>query len=165
MKQLVLFCLLLGVGTLSAQPATELSASGFAPVTFSVPARDMLDRVDAISRWAARENRKGHDIVRESDQTLRVEARRDNAFFYRDRGEEHAFRVRYVMKIQFSDTSCTVRFSVSEIYDKDQLLQTQLSGYFRADGRIKEDFEEVKPSMERTANALLRSLYDVLQRP
>lgn len=165
MKQLLLIGLFLYAGVAWAQPPFELTPNGFAPVTFTVPARDMLDRADRITRWAAKENRKGHDVVRESDQSLRVEARRDNAFFYRDRGEEYAFRIDYVMTIGFTDDTCTVTFSVSDIYGKGRPVQMQLSDYFLSDGRLKEDFRDVKPSLERTANALLRSLYDALQRP
>jgi len=156
--------LLLGFARVTAQQKLELTASGFAPVTFSVPERDMLDRVDIVTRWASKQNRKGYDVVRDSDQSIRVEARRDNAFFYRNRGEEFAFRIRYEMLIRFSGTECTVTFSVKEIYGKGQLVETQLSDYFLDDGRLKSDFIDVKPSLERTANGLLKSLYDALQR-
>lgn len=164
-RRLTLLLLLLLVTAMYAQPRLELTPSGFPPVSFTIPPGNDEDRIETVAAWAAGYNKKGYDISAGSNSSVVVEARRDNAFFYRDRGEEYAFRIRYALSVRFEGTTCHVDFAIREIYGKDKLLESTLADYFLSDGRLKEDFREVKPSIERTANDILGSLYKRLQQP
>lgn len=147
-----------------AQPRVELTPGGFAPVVFAVPAAGDENRMEAVTAWAESYNRQRTDYFERSATSVRIESILENAFFYRNRGEEHAFRIRYGLLVSFApDNTCKVHFSVKEIYDRDRLLESGLSDYFLSDGRIKSDFADVRPSLEKTANDILTSLYNRLQ--
>lgn len=165
MKRSLLLCFFFLGAFAYAQPKLELTPTGFPAIEFAIPPANDIDRLETVAAWASRYNKKGYDILGGTDASVTVEARRDNAFFYRDRGVEYAFRIRYAMTVTFTDNMCRVSFSVKEIYGKDKLLETTVADYFRSDGRLKEDFADVKPSLEKTANEIVRSLYERLQMP
>lgn len=145
-----------------AQPQLKLEATGFAPVTFHIPDAPLEQLLEGVKTWADTYNKKGYDIYDQTDHSLRVDAFKDNAFFYRNRGEEFAFRIRYSLSVTFEQGVCTAFLSVKEIYADGKPTESTLADYFTPDGQLKSDFPEVRPSLEKTANDILLSLYAVL---
>lgn len=158
---LLFFC----TAVLSAQPRTELTPSGFTVVQNSTPALGPEKLIELSNAWATYYNKKGADVFNVSANALTIEAMRENAFFYRNLGEIYQHDIRYALAIEFGpDNIYTMRFTVKEIYIDNVLLPTSMADYFLADGTPKEDFEDVKPSIELSANNILKSFAAFIER-
>jgi hypothetical protein len=160
MKKL-LFLLMIGPA-LFAQDLT-LSATGFEPVSFPRPALTDDKIVEAVKGWADSYNKREHDVFNVTQHSLEVDAMKDNAFYYHNLGELYSYNIKYNLKISFDDKRVWVAFGVKEIYTKRTLLKTAVADFFGPDGNLKEDFSEVKPSLEKTAGKIVRSLAKYLR--
>ncbi|OYQ34076.1 hypothetical protein CHU92_12125 [Flavobacterium cyanobacteriorum] len=164
MKPLVVIAaVFIGVAA-SAQPQrAELTRSGFAPVTVSIPATPNEKLAELTRNWAMETyQRGGYDITGVTGNLLTVSAREDGAFFYRNKGEGFDHDIRYNMELSFAENSYTATFTISEIYANDVRIEYNIPDYFTSAGTLKEDYEEVEPSLENTVNRIIRSHYNFI---
>lgn len=156
MKTIHLFILI--ATTLSfAQEKPELTPNGFAPIVISRPDKTTEKLIEASKAWADSYIKDEHDVYDVTENSLSIDARRENAFFYRNLGETFKYTIRYTLKVSFEDKTCVLTFAVKDIYANRTLTKTTVADFFAPDGRLKEDYEEVKPSLEITAGKILRS--------
>jgi len=121
--------------------------------------------MDAAKSWADGYNKQGADIYDITSNSLKIDAMKDNAFFFRNLGETYSFKFRYTLSVEFGDKTYKLTFRVKEILDPDEkLLNTTIADYFTSEGKLKEDYEEVKPSMENTVNAIIQSFTTYIAR-
>jgi len=157
-----LFFLLLFSPAIFAQQLT-LTATGFEPVSFPRPVMTDDKIVEAVKSWADAYNKREHDVFNVTSNSLEVDAMKDNAFFYHNLGELYSYNIKYNLKISFDAKQVWVAFGVKEIYTKQTLLKTTVADFFDPDGRLKEDFDEVKPSLEETADKVVSALAKYLR--
>ncbi|RZJ34185.1 MAG: hypothetical protein EOO51_10920 [Flavobacterium sp.] len=153
---LIIFVPLIGL----AQEWTVLRPDGFVPVTIPKPNKPIEDIVESSKFWADsfnRNEREAFDVYDVTENGLKIDGFRENAFFNRDRGRIFNYRIRYTLTVTFKDSICTILFSVPEIYTERTLTKIELSDFFASDGQLKTDYDEAKPSLEKTANRILRS--------
>ena len=62
-----------------------------------------------------------------------------------------------------ANNKSTLTFSVKAIYAKEVLVKTTISDFFTPSGNLKEDFIEVKPSLENTAENIVNSFVSYMQ--
>lgn len=146
----------------SAQQA-ELTPSGFEPIEIPRPHKTNEKLIEAARDWSAVYNKQGHDEYNVTSNSLDIDATKDNAFFYRNVGETFTQRIKYTLHVDFTDESVRLQFSVKEIYSKKTLLKMTTADFFLPDGRTKEDMEEAKLSLEKTANNILLSFARFIQ--
>lgn len=156
MKQLYIFLLLIS-GIASAQDKFVLTANGFDPVEIPRPNRTDEKLIEAAKSWNDVYNKQEHDNYDVTTNSLRIEAWRDNGFYYRNVGETYSCNIKYTLSVTFEKNVCRLQFSVKEIYAKQTLLKMTTSDMFTPDGKLKDDFEEAKQSLEKTANNVLKS--------
>ena len=161
MKKILLFLLFLAANGFS-QERFELTPDGFAPVVITRPDKTDEKLIESSKFWAATYNKDEHDVYEITENSLSIDALRNNAFFYRNLGEIFKYRIRYTLKVSFEEKTCTIGFIVKDIYTERTLTKTTIADFYTADGRIKEDYQEVKPSLEITANKILRSYVNAL---
>ncbi|SCY66040.1 hypothetical protein [Flavobacterium caeni] len=146
-----------------AQPSVEMTPRGFAPITIPSPAKPLEKLMEAATAWAPFYNKNGHDVYDVGNNALTVDALRENAYFYRNLGERFDYNIVYTLKIVFNDNrTCTLSFSVKEIYAKEAPVKTTVADFFTPEGKLKEDYLEVKPSLELTANKIVKSFADFI---
>jgi hypothetical protein len=152
------YILLLLVPTATfAQTRLELTTRGFSTIEVPRPEGTVEELVEASRAWAneyRHEQPSVHDVTSNS---LKITAIRNDAFFYRNVGETFRNGVGYTLSVTFTDTACKVTFTINDIYERNTLKEMEISDYFTSDGRPKEDFEDVKPSLEETVNNLVKS--------
>ena len=165
MKILPAILLFFSTLLLTAQPQMEMTPKGFAPVEFKTPQRPNEKLIEAVKAWAPFYNKKGYDIYDVTENSISVDAMREYAYFYRHLGERYDYNIKYGLKITFNENKTyTVVFSVKEVYAKQTLTQTTIADFYTPDGKLKEDFDQVKPSLENTANKIVKSLSDFIAR-
>lgn len=155
-KKQFLFFLFLAASAI-AQPKLELTPQGFLPIEITRPNKTNEKLVELSQSWAAQYNKEGYDVYDATENSLSIDGVRENAFFYRNVGEAFYHKITYTLKITFGEKTCTMAFSVKEIYARKILLETTIADYFTPDGKLKEDMDEVKPSLESTANKIIKS--------
>lgn len=161
--RLLAFFLLVTFAT-SAQ-TLELTPRGFAPVTFKTPNKPSDKLMEAVKTWAATYNKKGHDVYDVTANSATVDALRESAYFYRNLGQRYDYNIVYSLKIDFNDDKTyTLTFSVKQVYAKEVPVKTTVADFFAPDGRLKDDYVEVKPSLENTANKIVSAFVDFLDR-
>lgn len=165
-RLLFLLCLFAIIPANAQPPVLELTSHGFEPVTATIPATPN-DKLIEISRaWAAEANRRqkrGYDITEVTDSSMTISAFRKNAFFFRNNGEMFEYTIRYSMILNFSTSNYTLKFIVSDIYTSDDVLvKYKLPDYFASNGNLKEGYDDLKPSLERTVNELVTSYHDFI---
>ena len=162
----VLFILLLIGAMAAAQPKLmQLQPYGFEPIEVAIPATPNEKLVEVTNSWAQEYNRRedGADITEVTANSITISAFKKNGFFYRNRGEAFEHRIRYTMKFTFYENGYNLVFTVNDIYvDNNVLLEYKLPDYFNSEGKLKEGYENIKPSLENTVNAIVQSHYDFL---
>lgn len=145
------------------QAKTELLPNGtFPPVEEAINSMTNEKFLDATKLWIAEFSRNEFDVTEVTENSLTIDAFRDNAFVYSNRGENFTHKVKYQLKIVKTQNRYSAAFKVTEIHTKKTMLEYNMANYFTSEGKLKEGFEDVKPSMDRTANIILSSLYRYL---
>lgn len=160
-----LIFLFLAAAALAQPPKMELKPNGFDPIEVAIPATPNEKLIEITKAWAQEANRseRGADVTEVTENSLTVSAYKRNGFYYRDRGETHNHRIRYSMKITFYENRYTLAFTVNDIYtDGDKLVSYKLPDYFTSEGKIKEGYTDLKPSLERTVNDIVTSHYNFI---
>lgn len=151
----------------NAQIKIELTPTGFPVINIAKPQKPIEKLMANAKAWPIlfnRNNEYGHDIYDVTENSLSIDAYRENAFYYRNRGEEYQHRIRYTIKVEFGDDIYSLTFLVKEIYYGNSLTKLSVADFFAPDGRLKEDYEEVKPSLEYSANSIVNSFAQYLTR-
>lgn len=159
LKMQHLLSLLLLISTAAITEAKlEMTPKGFLPLEIKTPNKT-LDRLMELSKsWAPYYNKEGYDVSEVTENSLTIEARSENAYYYYNVGVKYNCDIRYSMKIAFKeDKTYTLTFSVKEIYAENVLTKTTTADFFTADGKLKNDFKDAKPSLEKTANSIVKS--------
>lgn len=165
MKILPILILFFSTLFITAQPKMEMTPNGFAPVEFKTPNKPTEKLIEAIKAWAPFYNKRGYDVYEVTENSISVDAMRENAYFYRHLGERYDYNIKYCVKITFNENKTyTVAFSVKEVYAKHALTQTTIADFYTPDGKRKEGFDDVKPSLENTANKIVKSVTDFIAR-
>lgn len=167
MKKILLVLLLLGAVPAFAQTVLELTPQGFPSFTIKRPDLPDDKLIEAVRNWVATYNEKnqyGYDITEVSAAGMTIDAYKRNAFFYNNRGEIYQHRIRYTIKLGFSADNIKVLFSVSEIYAHKKLLELQVADFFLPDGRLKDDYRDAKPSLEKTVNSIVNHFAEFMSR-
>lgn len=141
-----------------AQPTLEMKPNGFASVTINSPNKPLEKLIESATAWAPYYNKKGYDIYDVSDHSITIDAWKENAYFYRNLGERYDYNITYSLKVVFNaDQTYTLTFKVKDVYAKKNLVKTTVADFFTPEGKLKEDFLDVKPSLENTANKIVKS--------
>lgn len=166
MKNTLLLFLFFCSSLAIAQTKLELTPNGFSSLKINSPAKPLEKLMDAAKTWADTYNSKnGADAYDVTSNSLKIDALKDNAFFFRNLGETYSFKIRYTLSVEFGDRTYKLTFRVKEILDSDEkLLNTTIADYFTSEGKLKEDYEEVKLSLENTANAIVNSFATYIAR-
>lgn len=152
---LIFFC----VTSAFSQIEPEMTPEGFAPMVFETPQKTNDKLIEAFKSWAPTYNKKGYDIYDVTENGLSIDAWKTNAYFYRHLGERYNYNIRYTLKVVFNpDKTYTQTFYLKEVYAKEILVKTQLTDFYTPDGKLKEDFEEVKTTLENTVSKIFKSV-------
>ena len=147
-----------------AQPKLEMTPQGFAPVDIPRPPRTNEKLIELSRDWAAEHNRREHDVYDVTQNGLKIDGVRQNAFYYRNRGETYHYNIRYTLAINFGETAVSIHFSVKDIFVRQTLSEKTIADFFAPDGRLKSDYLEVKPSLEETVNKIVGSYIEYISR-
>jgi hypothetical protein len=158
MKHLLKISCLFWITFCSAQTTLELTPQGFASLEFKTPDRPMDELFRVSKSWAPYYNKKGYDIFEVTENSLKIEARVTNAFYSYNVGVKYNYDIVYTMKVVFgADKKYSIAISVKEIYAENVLLKTTVSDFFTEDGKLKDDFRDSKPVLEKTINKIVKS--------
>jgi len=147
-----------------SQEPIELMPNGFPIVTIVKPNIPLENLIEASRSWALFYNKNGADVYEVTSNTLKIDALRKGAFAYYSLGERFTFDVKYTLAVEFGEANYTLKLTVKEIYTDDKLIESTLPDYFTPDGKLKEGFEEIKPSIENTVNKLIASFATYIKR-
>jgi len=158
MKFLLYFFVFFLSAVALAQPKLEMTAKGFPPIELPLPNKPNEKLIESSKAWAATYNKRGYDVYDVTANSLKIDGIKKNAYIYRNLGETFTYNIKYTLEIYFnSDKTYTLAFSVKQIYLKEAPVQTTIADFFMPDGNLKEDFTDVKPSLEDTANKIATS--------
>lgn len=164
MKKLLTICCVFYCCFAFSQEAIELTSNGYPTVTIAKPAVPLENLIDASRSWALSYNKNGADVYEVTSSSLKIDGLRQNAFHYYSLGERYTFDIKYTLAVEFRDTNYTLKFMIKEIYTDGKLIKSTIPDYFTPEGKLKEGFEEIKPSLDSTVNKLLNSFISFLQR-
>jgi hypothetical protein len=163
MKNILAIACLFFITVAYSQPRLELGPAGFPAVKVTIPATTNEKLLELSRNWATEANRRGSfDVSNVTENSMTITAVKENAFFYRNRGEAFEHDVKYDMKLAFNQSSYTVAFIVKEIYHDGVRIESTLPDYFTSDGKLKEDYGDVETSLEATVNNLVKSHYNFI---
>jgi hypothetical protein len=158
MKHLLNIALLFWIAISSAQTKLELTPDGFQPLEMKTPNLPIDQLLQASKSWAPYYNKKGYDVSDVTANSLKIEARAENAFYSYNVGVKYDYDIVYTLKIVFEeDKQYKLSISVKEIYADKVLLKTTTTDFFNAEGKLKDDYRDAKPSLENTINRIVKS--------
>ncbi|HEU4791028.1 MAG TPA: hypothetical protein VFS71_15180 [Flavobacterium sp.] len=142
----------------SAQEKLEMTQKGFLPLEMNIPNQPIHKLIEQSKEWARYYNEKGSDVFDVTENSLTIEARYENAYYYWNLAVKYNFDIKYSLKIVFGENQkYTLTFTVKEIYIDKVPLKTTVADFFTSEGKLKEDFKDVEPSLEKTANRIVNS--------
>lgn len=147
-----------------SQDKIELSPNGFPTVTIVKPNIPLENLIEASKSWALFYNKKGADAYDVTSNSLKIDALKPSAFHYYSLGDPYFFTVKYTLAVEFGEQNYTLKFTIKEIYMKDKLIESTIADYFTPEGKLKEGFEEIKPSLESTVNKMINSFASFIER-
>lgn len=165
MQKLHLFLCLCIASVTMAQPQMELKPYGFDPVEVEIPSITPEKFIELSKSWAATFNRnqKGYDVSDVTSNSLTITAYKRNAFFYRNLGDSFQYAIRYTMKLTVHATSYTLIFTVTDIYANDDVvINYKIPDYFLPSGQLKDGYDDLRPSLEKTVNDIVTSHYNAI---
>lgn len=166
MSRYITIVLFFAAALLNAQPPkVELQPYGFDPVEIQIPATSNEKLLELSQNWAIEYNRtrNGHDITNVTDNSMTITAFKQNAFYYRNRGDAFDHRIKYEMDISFNRDRYTLTFKVTEIYlNNDKLIEYKIPDYYTSDGKLKDGYDGLENSLEVTVNDIIRSHYNFI---
>jgi hypothetical protein len=149
----------------SAQAKLELTPQGFMPLDIKTPDRPLDQLIQTSKSWAPYYNKNGADVTEVTLNSMTIEARIENAFYSYNVGVKYNYDIRYALKIVFNkDRTYTLKIAVKEIYAENVLLKTTTADFFTAEGKLKDDFRDAKPSLENTINRIVKSYVEFMAR-
>jgi len=158
MKHFLKIALLFWITVSSAQEKLQMTPKGFKPLAINMPNQPIHKLIEQSKEWASYYNEKGSDVFDVTENSLTIEARYENAYYYWNLAVKYNFDIKYSLKIVFGENQkYTLTFIVKEIYTDKILLKTTVADFFTSEGKLKEDFKDVKPSLESTANRIVNS--------
>lgn len=158
MKHLLKIALFFWMAVSHAQPKMEMTPKGFAPIEIEIPQKPLNKLLELSKLWAPYYNKDGADVFDVTTNSLTIEARYENAYYYWNIGVKYNFDIKYNLKIVFGENQkYTLTFSVKEIYTDRVPLKSTITDFFTPQGKLKEDYKDVKPSLENTVNKIIKS--------
>ncbi len=158
---MLFFCSAVG----SAQPKLELTPQGFQSQEMQTPDRTLDQLLELSKAWASYYNKKGYDVFNITENSITIEARNINAFYSFNIGVKYNYDIVYTLKIVFEpNRKYTLNLAVKEIYAENVLMKTTLADFFTPDGKLKDDYRDAKPSLENTANNIVKSFANFISR-
>ncbi|MDR6846530.1 hypothetical protein [Flavobacterium granuli] len=158
MKHFLKITLFFWIIVSSAQPKLEMTPKGFLPLEVEMPNQPVNKLIEQSKSWAPYYNEKGFDVFDVTENSLTIEAPYENGYYYYNLGVKYNFDIQYSLKIVFGENQkYTLTFIVKEIYIDRVPLKTTVADFFTSEGKLKEDFKDVKPSLEKTANRIVNS--------
>ncbi|WP_268847486.1 hypothetical protein [Flavobacterium aestivum] len=158
MKHLLGIILFFGMTISLAQTKLEMTPKGFAPLEIETPNRPINKLLEQSKEWAPYYNKDGSDVFDVTENSLTIEAVYENAYSYWNIAVKYNFDIKYSLKIVFrEDQKYTLTFIVKEIYTGRVPLKTTIADFFTPEGKLKDDYKDVKPSLEKTANKIVKS--------
>lgn len=166
MKYLLKIVLFFWIVACTAQTKLELTPKGFIPLEIQTPNKPINKLIEQSKDWASLYNVKGADVFNVSQNSLTIEARYENAYHYWNLGVKYYFDIKYNLKIVFGENQkYTLTFTVKEIYTDNITIKTTVADFFTAEGKLKDDFKDAKPSLENSVNKIVKSYINFLQAP
>src|SRR6218665_885437 len=163
MKNVALLFLFFYSAIALAQPKMEMTPKGFPAVEIPTPNKPNEKLIEAAKSWAATFNKNGYDVYDVIQNSLKIDGLRKNAYFYRSLGETYTYNIKYTLEVVFkTDRSYILTFSMKEAYAKEVLVKTTIADFYTPDGKLKEDFVDVKPSLESTADKIVKSFSEFI---
>ena len=161
MKRILQLLLIFSAFSGFAQIQVEVTPSGITPnpITGTLPAMTDERFIELSQNWISEFSRGEASITEVTANSMTIDAFRDNAFLYRNKGETFIHKIKYQLKVSKERNSYTSSIKVTEIYANKVLLKSTITDYFLPNGNPKEGFEEVKPTLEKSLNIILNS-YD-----
>lgn len=160
-----LLCFFMVALAYAQPPEMELTPRGFDPVEATIPSTASEKLIELSKAWASSMNRntKGYDASNVTVNSMVITAFKKNAFFIRSKGESFNYNINYSIKLSFHGNYYTLHFVVNDIYtDQDTLVRYKIPDYFDADGNLKDGYDNLKPSLERTVNELIQSYHNYI---
>jgi len=158
MKHFLKITLFFWIAISSAQTKLEMTPKGFAPIEIQIPNRPNNKLIEQSKAWASYYNVKAYDVFDVTENSITIEALNENACYYWNLGVKYNYDIKYILKIVFGENQkYTLTFTVKEIYTDAVPLKSTIADFFTAEGKLKEDFTDVKPSLERTVNEIVKS--------
>lgn len=165
MKYLLHIALFFYITITSAQTKLELTPQGFQSLEMKTPNLPQDQLIQVSKAWAPYYNKNGYDVSEVTENSLLIDARVENAYYYYNVGVKYNCDIKYSLKIVFSeDKKYTLTITVKELYGENALLKTTVADFFTPEGKLKDDFRDAKPSLEKTVNSIVRSFTNFISR-
>lgn len=166
MKHLLKITLFFWMAASFAQTKLEMTPKGFATIEIETANRPINKLMELSKEWAPYyNNTKSFDVFNVTENSLTIEALYENAYYYRNLGVKHNYDIKYNLKIEFKENQkYTLTFIVKEIYADAVQIKTTIPDFFTPEGKLKEDFKDVKPSLENTVNNIINSYINFIAR-
>lgn len=140
-----------------AQNLVEMTPQGFEPITVTTANKPIDQLIERSKSWA-NANKYGADASDVTGNSLTITGFKPLAAYYYNVGVKYNYDLRYEIKVVFqADHTATLTFNAKEFYANEVLTKTKVSDFYTPEGKLKDDFRDVKPSLETTVDRLLRS--------
>lgn len=145
-----------------SQNLVEMTPKGFQPIKVATASKPIEQLIELSKSWA-NANKYGADASDVTANSLTITGFKPLAAYYYNVGVKYNYDLRYEIKVVFQpDQTATLTFDAKEFYANEVLTKTQVADFYTPEGKLKDDYRDVKPSLETTVDRLLRSYSSII---
>jgi hypothetical protein len=169
MKTLYLITLLTISTLLNAQelPKLNLTNKGVSPIIINVDSTNAQQLYKRSLDWINDVYKNPKSVVKAdiTNEKLRVNGVAKNAYFFKSLGMKTEFDIEYTLDLEFKDNRFRLTYTVESVYFSNEKSSFPYNEYFNNEGELRKSYKDVKPSLEKTMNDLVLSIYDFIKKP
>ncbi len=161
--KLLALCLLMSFSAL-CQPSATVTSGRVNTASGTLPGIESKKLIDLTKSWITEVQRSGgqFEISNVSDGSFTLSGYKKNAFYYRDRGETHWQDAKLVFNVSYTANAIEIKPTVPEIYNPGGTPITYTLPDYFYDGKLKEGYDGLIPSLEKSINSVITSYYNFI---
>ena len=141
----------------TAQTKFELLKDGVAPIVVNIDSVIAATIYKKTINWVQETYKTPKEVLKTNieNETIRVDAFKKNAWFYKSLGMKQEYDMEYSFQIDIKDNKIRLAFTPGQFWGDNQIVLYSYPTFFKSSGEIKGAYKDAKPSMEQSMNDLV----------
>jgi hypothetical protein len=143
----------------------ELTKDGVLPIVVNLDSLNAKTIYSKTLNWIQVNYKNPKEVLKTNveNETIRIDAFKKNAWFYKSLGMKQEYDMEYSFLIDIKDNKIRLTFTVGQFWGDDKKTTYDYTTFFKSSGEIRGAYRDAKPSLEQSMNDLVSSLCNYIK--